>query len=35
MISEVFPDVKVIIQGADGSMQTVLPLDDFTGKGAD
>ena len=35
MFSEVFPDVKVIIQGADGSMQTVLPLDDFTGKGAD
>ena len=35
MITEIFPDVKVIIQGADGSMQTVLPLDDFTGKGAD
>ena len=35
MITEIFPGIKVIIQGADGSMQTVLPLDDFTGKGAD
>ena len=36
MIREVFPGIKVILQGADGSMQTVLPLDDFTGgKGAD
>ena len=35
MITEVFPGVKVIIQGAEGSMQTVLPLDDFIGKGAD
>ena len=35
MITEIFPGIKVIIQGADGSMQTVLPLDDFTGKGAE
>ncbi len=36
MIREVFPGIKVILQGTDGSMQTVLPLDDFTGgKGAD
>ncbi len=37
MIREVFPGIKVILQGTDGSLQTVLPLDDFTGsgKGAD
>ncbi len=33
MIAEVFPDIKVIIQGADGSMTTVLPLDDFVSSG--
>ena len=33
MISQVFPDIKVIIQGADGSMTTVLPLDDFVSSG--
>ncbi len=33
MIAQVFPDVKVIIQGEDGDMHTVLPLDDFTGLG--
>jgi HflK protein len=31
-ISEIFPGMKVIIMGKDGSqMSTVLPLDDFTG----
>ena len=36
MIREIFPGIKVIIQGSDGSMETILPLDDFTGgKGAD
>ena len=34
MITEIFPGIKVIIQGEDGNMQTVLPLDDFTGKEA-
>ena len=29
MIAEVFPGIKVVIQGADGSMTTVLPLDEF------
>ena len=33
MISEVFPEIKVILQGADGSMTTVLPLDDFANIG--
>ena len=36
MIRDIFPGIKVILQGADGSLQTVLPLDDFTGgKGAE
>ena len=37
MIAQVFPDIKVVIQGAEGSIETVLPLDDFanTGKEGD
>ena len=33
MIAEVFPEIKVVIQGADGSLSTVLPLDDFVSMG--
>ena len=32
MITKVFPDMKIIITGKDGStLQTVLPLESFTG----
>ena len=34
-VSEIFPDMKIVIMGSDGStVQTVLPLDDFAGTAA-
>ena len=32
MVAKVFPDMKIVITGKDGSaLQTVLPLESFTG----
>ena len=32
MIAKVFPDMKIIILGEDGTVEKVLPLDNFTGE---